>query len=359
MAPTLRKIIHVDMDAFFAAIEQRDDAGLRGRPIAVGGAGGRGVVMTASYEARVFGVRSAMPSVTAKRLCPDLVFVPARMEVYRAVSREVRQIFAAYADRVEPLSLDEAYLDVTERAAVGGAVRIARAIKTAILEATGLTASAGVSVNKFLAKLASGLDKPDGLTVLRPERAAALLASLPVEALHGIGPATAARLRAQGIATGADLQARSRADLVARFGRAGLHFWEIARGHDDRPVEPDRPRRSVSVETTFETDLAGPAALLEELAPLARELARRLARSGFQGRTVTLKIKDARFRVRTRSLTLGRPPADARELLALARRLLLEPGPPDEPVRLLGLGVAAAGEGEDPRQLRLDLPDQG
>lgn len=358
--PVLRKIVHVDMDAFYAAIEQRDDPRLRGRPVAVGGSGPRAVVATASYEARASGVRSAIPMALARRLCPELVVVPPRFEVYRAESRRIRAVLDRWSALVEPLSLDEAYLDVTQP--LPGplpAVEVARRVKAEIRAATGLTASAGVSVNKFLAKLASGLDKPDGLTVLRPERAAALLASLPVEAFHGIGPATAARLREQGIVTGADLQARSRADLVARFGRAGLHFWEIARGHDDRPVEPDRPRRSVSVETTFETDLADPAALLEELAPLARELARRLVRSGFQGRTFTLKIKDARFRVRTRSLTLSRPPADARELLALARRLLLEPGPPDEPVRLLGLGVAVTGEGEDPRQLRLELPDQG
>lgn len=348
------------MDAFYAAIEQRDDPRLRGRPVAVGGSGPRGVVATASYEARAAGVRSAIPIGLARRLCPDLVVVPPRFEVYRAESRRIRAVLARWSALVEPVALDEAYLDVTEP--LPGplpAVEVARRIKTEIREATGLAASAGVSVNKFLAKLASGLDKPDGLKVIRPEQARSFLAGLPIEAFHGIGPATAARLRALGIATGGDLQARSRAELVARFGRAGLHYWAIARGQDDRPVEPDRPRRSVSVETTFETDRSGLEELLAELWPLARELARRLERSAFEGRTVTLKIKDAGFRQRTRSLTLNRPPRGAAELARLARRLLSEPAPPGEPVRLLGLGVAAAGPSEDPRQLRLALPDQG
>ncbi|MDF1585194.1 DNA polymerase IV [Marinimicrococcus flavescens] len=356
----LRKILHVDMDAFYAAIEQRDDPALRGRPIAVGGGGERGVVLTASYEARPFGVRSAMPGSRARRLCADLLFVPPRFDAYRAASAQIRAVFRRYTGLVEPLSLDEAYLDVTEP--LPGpmpAVEVARRIKQEIREATGLTASAGVSFNKFLAKIASDLEKPDGLTVIRPQQALAFIAGLPIERFHGIGPATAARLRARGIGSGADLQAMSREELHARFGRSGLHYWKIANALDDRPVEPDRPRKSLSVEETFPRDVTDPAILREALCAMAGELAQRLERRGFAGRTLTLKIKYADFRVRTRRLTVGERLAGAARIQALAEQLLDSPAPLEGPVRLLGIGVGNPPEAAEARQLRLDLDLQG
>jgi len=332
----VRKIIHIDMDAFFAAVEQRDDPRLRGRPIAVGGASGRGVVMTASYEARPFGVRSAMPSATAKRLCPDLLFVPARMEVYRAVSQELRAIFRAYADAVEPLSLDEAYLDVSRAAAAGSATTIARRIKEDIRAATGLTGSAGVSINKFLAKLASDMNKPDSLTVIRPEEADAFIGALPVARFHGVGPVTARKLAAAGLVTGGDLRAAGFDALVRRFGRHGAHLWAIAHGRDERAVNPDRLRKSVGCERTFGSDLRGRPALEEALDPISEKLAQRIRDAGVRPLTVTLKVKDDRFRIRTRARRFVAP-VTAADDLAAAGRTLLDDAELDRPVRLLGL----------------------
>ncbi len=235
VAPSLRKILHVDMDAFYASVEQRDQPELRGKPVAVGGGGPRGVVMAASYEARVFGVRSAMPGFQARRLCPGLIFVRTRFDAYQTASRQIREIFSRYTDLVEPLSLDEAYLDVTApKCGPPSATLIARAIKREIFEATGLTASAGVSFNKFLAKVASAMDKPDGLFVIRPEDALAFVAGLPIERFFGIGPVTARKMKDAGIATGADLRERSEAELVHRFGKVGRHYFRIARGQDER-----------------------------------------------------------------------------------------------------------------------------
>jgi DNA polymerase IV len=356
-AAVVRKIVHVDMDAFYASVEQRDHPELRGRPVAVGGDGRRGVVMAASYEARRFGVRSAMPSARARRLCPELVVVRPRFEAYHEASRRIREILLAWTDLVEPLALDEAYLDVTEpKRDPGPATRIARLIKDEIRAATGLAASAGVSYNRFLAKLASGLDKPDGLTVIRPGEAAAILAALPVERFHGIGPATAARLRALGIATGADLAAWPEADLVRRFGRAGGHFARIARGIDERPVVPDRARKSLGVERTFGEDLVSAEAMADALVPIARSLAERLDAHGQAGRTLTLKIKHADFTLRTRSRSFERPIAGAAALSRQGRELLLRP-PPDRPVRLLGLTLAGLGDPLPP-QLELALGDE-
>ncbi len=347
----MRKIIHVDMDAFYAAVEERDDPSLRGRPIAVGGGSVRGVVMTASYAARRFGVRSAMPGAQAVRLCPELTFVRPRFDVYKAVSREIHGIFQRFTDLVEPLSLDEAYLDVSiPKAGPSPAVTIARSIKAAIRAETELTASAGVSVNKFLAKLASEMGKPDGLAVIYPGQELELLAGLPIDRFHGVGPATARRLRAAGIVTGADLQALDEAEALRRLGRQGYHFWKLARGIDDRPVQPARARNSLSVETTFAVDIRAMEALERELAALAGELARRLERSGFRATTVILKIKYRDFRLTTRQMTLATPPARADELAA-AGRALLHRAPLLAPVRLLGLGVAGAGS----RQLALPL----
>jgi len=357
----MRKIVHVDLDAFYAAVEQRDDPALRGRPIAVGSPHGRGVVLTASYEARAFGVRSAMPSVQASRRCPELIFVPPRFDAYRAVSREIQAVLARYTHLVEPVSLDEAYLDVSEP--LPGpmpAVAVARAIKAAIRAATGLTASAGVSFNRFLAKLASDLKKPDGLVVIRPEQAMAFIAGLPIERFHGVGPATAQRMRRLGIATGADLQRRPEQELVAAFGRLGRHYWRIAQGIDDRPVEPDRPRRSLSVETTFDVDLRREAELAAALAELAQQLAERLERAGFVGRTLTLKLRYADFQIAGRRTTRATPFVQAEEILTAGRELLARRPRPELAVRLLGLGVSSEAAGEDDaRQLALPLTATG
>jgi DNA polymerase IV len=351
----VRKVIHVDMDAFFAAIEQRDDPSLRGLPVAVGSADGRGVVMAASYEARRFGVRSAMPSARARRLCPGLLFVRPRLDAYRVESRRIREVFARYTDLVEPASLDEAYLDVTApKPGPMPAVAVARALKAEILELTGLTASAGVSFNKFLAKTASGLEKPDGLTVIRPEQALSFLAALPVDRFHGVGPATARRMRELGIATGADLQARGEPALVAAFGRAGAHYWRVATARDERAVEPGRPRLSLSVETTFDRDLRG-GALGAALAPLAGELARRVERSNFPGRTLTLKVRYADFALASRRTTRATPFAAPDAILEAGLELLAQRPRPADAVRLLGLGVSAPSGG-DGAGLQLGLP---
>ncbi len=351
----MRKIIHVDMDAFYAAVEERDDPSLCGRPIAVGGGSARGVVMTASYAARAFGVRSAMPGARAARLCPDLVFVQPRFAVYKAVSREIRAIFARWTELVEPLSLDEAYLDVTEPlTGPAPAMIIASEIKDAIRAETGLTASAGVAVNKFLAKLASDMEKPDGLCVIRPKDAMRVLSGLPIGRFHGVGPATARRLEAAGIANGADLQALTEAEAIRRLGRQGGHFWRLAHGIDERPVETGRDRKSLSVETTFARDLNGLPALDQAVDGLAEELARRLAQAGFRATTVTLKIKSHDFRLTTRQTTLARPP-DGAAVLAEAGRHLLRRAPIDSPVRLLGLGVG--GITASTTQLHLPLDD--
>jgi DNA polymerase-4 len=354
----MRKIIHIDMDAFYAAVEQRDDPGLRGRPLAVGSAAERGVVLTASYEARVFGVRSAMPSALALRACPDLVFVRPRFDAYKRESQRIRGILARFTELVEPVSLDEAYIDVTEP--LPGplpAVAVARAIKAAIRAETGLTASAGVSFNKFLAKTASDLEKPDGLTVIRPERAHAFLAGLPIERFHGVGPATARRMRGLGIGNGADLQARSEQELATMFGRLGRHYWRIAHGLDDRPVEPDRPRRSLSVETTFDRDLRRPDELAAALPPLAAQLAERLARAGFVGRTLTLKLRYADFKVASRQATRASPLLGRDEILGMGLELLAQRPRPGDPVRLLGLGVSSTSGEDDRRQLALPLQE--
>ena len=275
----LRKIIHIDMDAFYASVEQRDDPTLRGRPVAVGSAQARGVVAAASYEARTFGVRSAMASVTALRRCPALVFVQPRFDVYRAVSQQIRAIFADYTDLIEPLSLDEAYLDVTEdRRGIGSATAIATEIRARIKADTRLTASAGVSYNKFIAKLASDQNKPDGLCVIRPAQGPAFVAALPVKRFHGVGPVTAAKMEGMGIRTGADLRDRSLDELTRHFGSSAGYFHRAAHGEDDRPVQPDRPLKSVGAERTFGTDLIDEAELVMALEPVIDAAWTRIAR---------------------------------------------------------------------------------
>ena len=352
----VRKIIHIDMDAFYASVEQRDNPDLKGKPVAVGG-GHRGVVAAASYEARKFGIRSAMPSVTAKRRCPDIVFVKPRFDVYRQVSHQIRDIFADYTDLIEPLSLDEAYLDVTaDRAGLGTARATAEDIRRRIREETGLTASAGVSYCKFVAKLASDQNKPDGLCVIPPDRAHSYIAALPVSRFHGIGPVTARKLQSLGIHTGADLQERSLAELETRFGSSGRWYWRICRGIDEREVNPDRPYKSVSAERTFDEDLRDPERLSAELARIAGYAWDRIERAGVVGRTVTLKVKFADFEIITRSksfgTTIGRDTFGAAGQGMLAA---LQPLP--KGIRLLGLGLHNLVENvpEQPRQLGLSI----
>ena len=348
----LRKILHVDMDAFYASVEQRDDPALRGRPLAVGGKSGRGVVAAASYEARPYGVRSAMPMALARKLCPNLVVVRPRFQAYKAESRRIRAIFERYTDLVEPLSLDEAYLDVTEplEGPTSGTI-IAQLIRAEIAETTGLTASAGVSFGKFLAKTASGLAKPDGVRVVTPDQAHALIAGLEVEQFHGVGPATARRLRALGIETGADLQARTEADLRGALGKTGGWLARVARCQDDRPVRPFRVRKSVGVERTFRRDARGAPAIAAHLEGVVQELAQRLERHGVAGRTVTLKFKSAAFVVTQRSATLPAAVVGADPLLRLGTALLYRPAPPSEPVRLVGLTVSGLIPASSGRQL--------
>ena len=335
----MRKIIHVDMDAFYASVEQRDNPELRGKPVAVGG-GHRGVVTAASYEARPFGVRSAMPSVTAKRRCPDLIFVKPRFDVYRAVSQQIRAIFAHYTDLIEPLSLDEAYLDVTEdRPSLGSARAIAEDIRRRIREETGLTASAGVSYCKFIAKLASDHRKPDGLCVITPEKGADFIASLPVARFHGVGPVTARKMERLGILTGADLREWSMPALQAHFGSSADWYWRICRGIDEREVRSDRPYKSVSAERTFDEDLRDPDRLAAELTRIAGYAWARVERAEVIGRTVTLKIKYGDFAIITRSKSFSSPVPDERSFAAAGQALLASLLPLSKGIRLVGLGL--------------------
>ena len=301
----MRKIIHVDMDAFYASVEQRDDPELRDKPVAVGGSRERGVVMAASYEARKFGIHSAMPSVTAKRKCPDLVFVRPRFDVYTAVSHQIREIFAEHTPLVEPLSLDEAYLDVTEnRQEIASATEIAEQIRAKIHKETGLTASAGVSYNKFLAKLASDQRKPDGLFVITPRKGPAFVETLPVGKFHGIGPVTKAKMERLGICNGADLKAKSLIFLQQQFGKAGAYYYGIARGIDERPVCADRVRKSIGAENTFSADLFTFEEARAALQPLVEKVWRYSDGKTTRGHTVTLKVKYADFHQITRSRTV-------------------------------------------------------
>jgi DNA polymerase-4 len=356
LSDNTRKIVHIDMDAFYASVEQRDHPELKGKPLAVGGTGRRGVVMTASYEARRFGVCSAMPSGRARRLCPNLLFVKPRFDAYKEASKIMRGIFHEYADLVEPLSLDEAFLDVTDplKGPLSGTL-IAREIKEAILEQTGLTSSAGVASNKFLAKVASGMNKPDGLTVITPGEAENFIAALPIERFFGVGPATAKRFTVLGIKNGEDLRERSRQELIQHFGKAGHWYYRIARGIDERPVSPNRERKSLSAERTFFDDIATVDDMDERLSEIAEEVARRMHRSKLAGRTISLKIKYHDFVIATRSRTVPSEIWSAKDITAVARMLLHE-APPDRPVRLLGVGVAKLREtGALGSQLALDL----
>jgi len=343
----MRKIIHVDMDAFYASVEQRDDPALRGKPVVVAWRGMRSVVCAASYEARVFGIRSAMPALRAERLCPDAIFVPPDFARYKAVSRQVREIFQRHTDMIEPLSLDEAYLDVTApKGELATATEIAQTIRAQIREETELTASAGIAPNKFLAKIASDWRKPDGQFVIRPHQVEAFLTPLPVSKVHGVGKVMQAKLAALGIVTVGDLRTHAEAELEAHFGSFGLRLYQRARGIDERPVESDQQVQSISSEDTFAEDLA-----LDALEPAIRQLAEKTwnatRRTERVARTVVLKLKTAQFRILTRSFTPEQPPESLQALtdiaLALRQRVDL---PTSTRYRLVGVGLAGFHERE-------------
>lgn len=338
---TERKIIHIDMDAFYASVEQRDNPSLRGKPIAVGHAEERGVVAAASYEARRYGVRSAMSSAKAKRLCPSLIFVRGRMDVYKEVSRQIHEIFHEYTDIIEPISLDEAFLDVTEnKPGIELAVDIAKEIKQKIRERLHLVASAGVSYNKFLAKIASDYRKPDGLCTIHPAQALDFIAGLPIESFWGVGPVTAKRMHALGIHNGLQLRACSPDRLLREFGKVGSVYYDFARGIDLRPVEAVRIRKSIGCERTLEKDVSLRSSVIIELYHVAVELVSRLEKKDFRGNTLTLKIKFHDFRQITRSLTQSRELTTLDVILPLAKQLLQEVDYAEHPIRLIGLSVS-------------------
>ena len=337
----IRKIIHVDMDAFFASVEQRDNPELRGKPVAVGGSSRRGVVAAASYEARKFGVKSAMPSSRAVRLCPDLIFVKSRFDAYRAVSQQIREIFLRHTDLIQPLSLDEAYLDVTQdKQGIGSAVKIAKKIRAEIQAETGLTASAGVSYNKFIAKLASDQNKPDGICVILPERGAEFVASLPVRRFHGVGPRTAEKMARLGIETGQDLAAKDEAWLLSHFGSGGSYLYKAARGIDDRPVNPNRIRKSVGGERTYFDDKKDTEEIIAAFDEIIDIVWGRIEDNRAKGRTVILKARYADFTTVTRSHSLPHIVADKAEFGKIGHDLLAQLLPAKMGFRLLGITLA-------------------
>nr|WP_083867401.1 DNA polymerase IV [Fulvivirga imtechensis] len=353
----MRKIIHIDMDAFFASVEQRDHPELRGKPVAVGGSSERGVVAAASYEARKFGVRSAMPSSIAARKCPDLIFVRPRFDAYKAVSNQIRDIFFEYTDLVEPLSLDEAYLDVTHnKKNMPSATLIAREIKKRIKETTGLTASAGISINKFLAKTASDVNKPDGLFLIAPEDAEAYVERLAIEKFFGIGKVTAEKMFKMGIRNGQDLKRYAEADLVVRFGKAGRYYYRIARAIDDREVNPNRIRKSLGAENTFEKDLTELEEIRKELVDITKTLTMRMERSNTKGKTLTLKVKFHDFQQITRSKTITKWIENEKQITALYEELLTMFDTSTVKIRLLGLSLSNLNhEMEEPVSYQLTL----
>ena len=359
----VRKIIHIDMDAFYASVEQHDNPDLKGLPIAVGQADGRGVVAAASYEARRFGVRSTMSSSKARRMCPDLVFVDCRFDRYKEVSAQIHDIFHEYTDIIEPISLDEAFLDVTNNfKGIDLAVDIARQIKQLIRERLGLIASAGVSYNKFLAKIASDYRKPDGLCVIPPERAEEFVAKMPVESFWGVGPVTAAKMHSLGIYTGEDLKRFSVPELRLYFGKAALQYYNFARGIDDRPVEACRVRKSVGCEQTLDADISSPEEIDRLLISLAEELESRLSKRNFNGRTLTLKVRYSDFTTLTRSSSDFTGDTSASNLLAAAHDLMKKIEVSDKPIRLMGLSLSKSGkddvEKDSPLQLRINFDEE-
>lgn len=357
----LRKIIHIDMDAFYASIEQRDHPEYQGKPVIVGGSpeGRGGVVATASYEARKFGVRSAMPSKRALQLCPDGIFIRPRFDAYKEASRKIREIFARYTDLIEPLSLDEAFLDVTEdKQQIGSAIEIAKLIKQAIRDELQLTASAGVSVNKFVAKIASDINKPDGLTFIGPSGIEAFMEKLPVEKFFGVGKVTADKMKKMGLYTGADLKKLSEDELVRYFGKTGRFYYRIVRGIDERAVEPHRETKSLSAEDTFPYDLTQIEEMNAELDKIALTVSERLQRYGLKGRTITLKIKYSDFRQITRNQSLPAPVNDLHTIQTIAKQLLAATDPARSKIRLLGIGLSNFGEAPQPAGKQTDQGQQ-
>lgn len=353
----LRKIIHIDMDAFYASVEQRDDPELRNKPVAVGGSRKRGVVAAASYEARRYGVRSAMASVTAYRRCPDIIFVKPRFEVYKEVSYIIRNIFLEYTDLVEPLSLDEAYLDVTSnKMNMPSATLIAKEIKQRIKEATDLNASAGISINKFLAKTASDMDKPDGLTLIKPEDAESMVEKMKIDKFFGIGKVTAKRMKNMGIYTGLELKGKSLEFLTAQFGKSGKYFYNISRAIDNRVVNPNRIRKSISIENTYDTDLEGQKEISEAIQKLVPGLFKRISNAKTNGRTFTIKIKYEDFTQITRSKTISFP-IDEKNIQSIIQDLITQIDFDHKGVRLIGIGVSNLDneETDKPVQLTIDF----
>ena len=354
-----RKIIHIDMDAFYASIEQRDHPEYRGKPLVVGRPEKRGVVAAASYEARRYGIHSAMSSVKAQQLCPDLIFASSHMEYYKSISMQIHEIFHEYTDIIEPLALDEAFLDVTEnKKNIPLAVDIAKEIKNEIKEKLGLVASAGVSYNKFLAKIASDYKKPDGLYTIHPNRAPAFISKLPIEAFWGIGKVTARKMHSLGIHTGADLKKCTQTFLTRNFGKAGTLYHDFANGIDPRMVTPERTRKSVGCESTFENDLTNYIAVIIELYHVTTELIFRLEKSDFKGHTLTLKIKFHDFTQKTRSITMAHELRTKQDILPLAKKLLKDLELTQFRIRLLGLSVSNPFEElitDGPLQLRINF----
>jgi DNA polymerase-4 len=336
-----RKIIHIDMDAFFVAVEQRDNPSLRGKPVVVGSPRKRGVIAAASYEARKYGIFSAMPSIVAARKCKDLIFVPGRFHAYKEASEQIMQVFYEYTDQVEPLSLDEAYLDVTTNKMDNpSATNIAKEIKIRIKESTELTASAGVSFNKFLAKVGSDFNKPDGLCVITPALATKFIEALKIEKFPGVGKVTAGKLHELGISTGKDLKKLSQSSLINQFGKFGEYLFNMSHGIDNREVIAERIRKSIGAERTFGEDIHDEAKLLESLHRIAEILDKRIKKSNSSGKTLTLKIKYFDFEITTRSKTVFYPISDISEVLTLAQELFYTPKAPYKRVRLLGLSLS-------------------
>ncbi|MFC2084921.1 DNA polymerase IV [Bacteroidota bacterium] len=356
MNTKIRKIIHIDMDAFYASVEQRDNPKYRGKPIAVGGSEKRGVVATASYEARKFGVRSAMPSVIAKNHCPDLIFVKPRFDIYKSVSQEIIKILQAYTDFIEATSLDEAYLDVTSnKMGIPFATLIAKEIKKKIKKDLKLTASAGISINKFLAKVASDIDKPDGLYVILPDKASDFIDFLPIEKIPGIGKVTSAKMHKMNIKSGGDLKKYTKIDLVKLYGKIGLYYYDIINCKYHSPVKSNRTRKSVGAENTFSDDLIKEDEMLDQLKKISISVANRLKRTNKKGKTVTLKIRSSDFVTRTRSKTINQPITTANEIFYITKELFFYPEKPQKPIRLFGISISHLESLEEPLQLTLSF----
>ncbi len=353
-----RKIIHIDMDAFFASVEQRDNPELRGKPVAVGGSAKRGVVAAASYEARAYGVRSAMPSITAARLCPNLIFTKHRFDVYKEVSAQIREIFFEYTDLVEPLSLDEAFLDVTiNKKQIASAIKIAMEIRQKIWERTQLTASAGVSINKFLAKVASDINKPNGLKVIMPDDAVKFVEQLPVKKFFGVGKVTAEKMHRMGIETGADLKQFSKIEMGQKFGKMGAYYYRIVRAQDDRPVNPNRIRKSIGAENTFSNDIDKLEEMLKALAPIIDRVFSYMEKIENYGRTLTLKMKKSDFQTISRSRTFNNEIRDLPTFKEIANQLVADHWKEAGSIRLIGLSVSNLEKEHQGAgiQLKLDL----